>query len=205
MEPEYRYTLDRVLVPDIRLFTGAARYKRVLFCALNPSTATAERNDPTVRRMMGFARRFGGTRMRLVNLYAARATDPRDLWKFDEPVGPMNDYHINREARAADVRIAAWGANPKARDRASKVLDIMRQHGPVYRLGRATKAGHPGHPLYLRKDSPLQRHADAVTLPDECPRCDKRAVHGSTDAVTQRYVHRAWCPDPYCGWSSDGY
>ena len=155
MTPEYRYTLRRELASLPILFP-----KRVLFCALNPSTATATEDDPTVRRMIGFAQREGATEMRLVNIYAARATDPSDLWRMADPIGRFNDEHIAREAEAADVMIAAWGATARAQARASVVLAIMRQHGPVYRLGDTTQHGAPRHPLYLRGDMPLDVHAE---------------------------------------------
>ena len=163
-DPEYRYVLSRLLVP-----LPVVRPRRVLFCALNPSTATETRDDPTVRRMTGFAWRFDATEMRLVNLFAARATRPDRLWKLDDPVGPLNDSHIEREAEAADIAIAAWGATAKARRRAGVVLEIMRRYGPVYRLGGTTKEGCPQHPLYLPAEVELEVHATGRVLTSGSP------------------------------------
>ena len=154
MTPEYRYTLERCLSP-MPFFPQ----RRIMFCALNPSTATADKDDPTVRRMIGFAWRFAATEMRLVNLYAARSTDPSNLWRFYDPVGPLNDDHICQEAFEADVVIAAWGANLRAQERARRVLSLMRRYGHVYRLGDPTRAGCPRHPLYLPAELDLQVHA----------------------------------------------
>ena len=149
MIPEYRYILRRNLLGAgmLPLFP-----RRILWCALNPSTAEEREggaNDPSVRRMMGFSRQLDGTDMHLVNMYAARTTDPYYLWTFDDPIGPENDYWIDREASKADIVIAAWGAEPKAVKRAADVLHILHSHGPVYHLGDLTKNGQPRHPLYL--------------------------------------------------------
>ena len=155
LKPEYRYSLMRDL-GGLSLFP-----KRVLFCALNPSTATDTENDPTVRRMMDFARRQDASELRLVNLYAARSTDPRYLWQFDDPVGPLNDAQIDYEAARADLMVAAWGAFTRAeeRERGVEVLGILQRYGTVYRLGSPTRGGHPRHPLYLRHDIQLEVHA----------------------------------------------
>lgn len=154
----YRWTLERDLGC---LFTPD---KHVLVCGLNPSTADAERDDPTSRRVIGFARRERATRLTMVNLYAARTTDPRGLKDFDDPVGTANDQVITDAARHADLIIAAWGKPPgKAGEaRAKRVLELLTAAGDVYRLGPATKEGHPPHPLYLPKSdkrTPLQLHA----------------------------------------------
>lgn len=157
--PEYRWTLERDLGDLL-----AATPKHVLVCGLNPSTANAERDDPTSRRVIGFARREQATRLTMVNVYAARTTDPRRLKDFDDPVGAVNDRVIAEAARGADLIIAAWGKPPgKAGEaRARHVLELLTTAGDVYRLGAATKEGHPPHPLYLpgsETATPLQLHA----------------------------------------------
>lgn len=120
------------------------------FVMLNPSTADALEDDPTIRRCVGFAREFGYAGIEVVNLYAYRATKPADLWLADDPVGPNNDtvlkQALRRAAQLALPVIAAWGANAK-RDR---VAWLMAQPGSeVLQALRVTLAGHPGHPLYL--------------------------------------------------------
>ena len=153
----YRYTLERRLAhPPL---SGVDR--RLLFCMLNPSTADDRTDDPTIRRVKAFARREGGTLLRVVNLYAARATYPKQLAGFDDPVGPDNDATIHLEAVEADLIVAAWGVPPQglhsSRDRT--VLALLKSAGNVYRLGTVTMAGHPRHPLRLRSDTPLTLHA----------------------------------------------
>ncbi|MCY4121765.1 MAG: DUF1643 domain-containing protein [Acidobacteria bacterium] len=161
--PTYRWTLERHLGDLL-----APEDKHVVLCGLNPSTADAERDDPTSRRVIGFARRERATRLTMVNLYAARTTDPRRLKDFKDPVGAANDQAISEAARRADLIIAAWGKPPgKAGEaRARKVLELLTAAGDVYRLGPATKEGHPRHPLYLPASTaatPLQLHATCST------------------------------------------
>ena len=157
--PSYRWTLERNLADLL-----APENKHVVLCGLNPSTADAGYDDPTNRRVIGFARRERATRLTMVNLYAARTTDPRRLKDFDDPVGAANDQVISDAARRADLIIAAWGKPPgKAGEaRARRVLDLLTAAGDVYRLGPATSEGHPRHPLYLPKSglrTPLELHA----------------------------------------------
>lgn len=76
----YRYRLDRL---GALLGRGA-----VNFVMLNPSTADAEQDDPTIRRCLGYAFRWGFARLIVTNLYALRSTDPRALWEHPDPIGP---------------------------------------------------------------------------------------------------------------------
>lgn len=139
----YRFALHRWWGDGIRLG----------FVMLNPSTADAEIDDPTIRRCMGFARTLGFDGIRVVNLYAYRATKPADLWKADEPTGGDHNDDLLREIlRQAKHQplIAAWGANA----RPDRVAQFMSWSGSehVQALG-LTKAGAPRHPLYLRADA----------------------------------------------------
>ena len=157
--PTYRWTLERDLGDLL-----APREKHVLICGLNPSTADAERDDPTSRRVIGFARREQATHLTMVNLYAARTTDPKGLKDFGDPVGAANDQVIADAARKADLIIAAWGKPPgkTGKARARRVLDLLTTAGDVYRIGPPTLEGHPRHPLYLPESTtrtPLELHA----------------------------------------------
>lgn len=136
----YRYTLTRV-------WDAAGR--RALFVMLNPSTATEVQNDPTVERCERRARALGFGAFRVVNIFAWRATDPRDMRAAAEPVGAENDAAILEGADWADQIIAAWGAHGAHLARGAAVEHLLREAGAeVWHLG-LTKAGHPRHPLYL--------------------------------------------------------
>ena len=129
-----------------------------LFVMLNPSTADAEKDDPTIRRCIGFARQFGCGSLTVVNLYALRATHPRALFAAIDPVGPENEAHILRAlTQPPALVIAAWGAHGhRSVARQKFLLAAQRTENPVWCLGW-TKDGAPRHPLYVRADALLVR------------------------------------------------
>lgn len=123
------------------------------FIGLNPSTADAEKDDPTIRRCIGFAKREGFTRLVMLNLFAFRATDPKALITADDPVGPDNNSEL-MAWMTSPVIVACWGANP-TNGRAVAMKAMVRNCGAkLYCFGK-TKDGHPKHPLYLPADAPL--------------------------------------------------
>ena len=139
----YRYQLSRAWRDD---GTG------VCFIGLNPSTADGTVDDPTIRRMVGFARRWGSSGIEVVNLFGYRATDPAQIpIDTDFAIGPENDCYIGSVARASELVVACWGAHPSAIQRAERVLDQLVGL-PIYHLG-LTRTGQPKHPLYLRADT----------------------------------------------------
>jgi hypothetical protein len=125
----------------------------VLFIGLNPSTADETVNDPTIRRCMTFAKKFGGGRLIMANLFALRATDPYQMLEHPEPIGPDNDHWLRRLAREAGITIAAWGVHGQFRGRAEAVRALLPSQ--LFALG-LTKEGHPRHPLYLPGNAELQ-------------------------------------------------
>ncbi len=138
----YRYELRR---------TWESGATKVLWVMLNPSTADATVDDPTVRRCMGFARSWGHGGIVVANLYALRSVDPAALMAHSDPVGPENNDTLVRLANAPDVGLvmAAWGAHPSAIHRARHVRGLL---GDVYHLG-LTRYEHPRHPLYVKGDT----------------------------------------------------
>ena len=122
---------------------------------LNPSTADAFADDPTIRRCISFTRREGCGSLRVVNLFALRATDPRELRKHPDPVGPSNDQTIDVEASRGTFIAAAWGADATAIERGREVGRRLIAAGLSLACLGVTSAGHPRHPLYVRSDAPL--------------------------------------------------
>jgi hypothetical protein len=120
----------------------------LLFVMLNPSTADADIDDPTIRRCIGFGRSHVFGAIEVVNLYAWRATDPADLRRHAWPVGPDNDQHIQAAVEASDRVCVAWGASAGESPRPGEVLPVIRGAGRhPFCLG-VTRSGHPSHPLY---------------------------------------------------------
>jgi hypothetical protein len=128
------------------------------FVMLNPSTADADLDDPTIRRCMSFARREKMGGIVVSNLYALRATDPQRLKEVNDPFGPGNQdalSEIGTDAVAYNVPIVcAWGAHGTLLS-TYQACDDLKKHGArLVCLGK-TKEGFPRHPLYVRGDQPL--------------------------------------------------
>jgi len=136
----YRYTLWR----EWDLFNK----NYAMFIGLNPSTADEVNNDPTVRRCIDYAKRWGYGAMCMMNAFAFRATDPTVMKAHPTPVGRKNDHWLKEMARDAGIIIAAWGLHGLHQNRQEKVLKLIQQ--PIHCL-TITKDGIPGHPLYLKK------------------------------------------------------
>lgn len=159
---EYRYTLTRE--------TGLLEGRGVgVFVMLNPSTADEHVDDPTIRRCRGFAAREGWAVLRVVNLYAARATEPLNLARLPDPVGPENIRAASLAIMSAHTVVAAWGstdpgfANPEFCPRTVFSWLLQAIPDPVaWKCLGVTASGAPRHPLYVPASQPLLdwNHAD---------------------------------------------
>lgn len=145
---KYRYYLSR---------EGGPSKNMVAFVMLNPSTADADIDDATIRRCRDFARGAGFV---VVNLYAYRATKPKDMHAADDPVGPDNWQWLMRIADSGYKIICAWGAGGDVDKEHTAICAGMLRYLPdgstnvLYCLG-VTKDGQPRHPLYVRGDAPI--------------------------------------------------
>jgi hypothetical protein len=138
----YRYLLTRRWLP----FAPPA-----VFVMLNPSTAPAETDDPTVRRAIAFAQAWGFGGLDVLNLFAYRSTDPHSLETVSDPVGPENNRYLEEVTAKADRIVVAWGEGGRLHDRETAVLTLLKDRS-LHCLGR-THAGHPRHPLYVAADT----------------------------------------------------
>lgn len=142
----YRYTLERH-------FTDGVEGRTVVFVMLNPSTADEQKNDPTVRRCVGFAHNWRASKLVVVNLFALRSTDPRGLERAHEsgvdPVGPDNNEAIVGVAREASTVVCAWGRHGAFLERGYRVRKMLRSVGVELNFLKLTEDGVPYHPLYL--------------------------------------------------------
>lgn len=125
----------------------------LVFCMLNPSTADAERDDPTVAKCRKYAKSFGYSGLVVVNLYAFRATKPKDMFISPDPIGKENDFYITELCKDRTV-ICAWGnnANPK---RALAVFGLLLKINASIHCLAITSKGQPSHPLYLKNDAQM--------------------------------------------------
>lgn len=152
----YRFVLGRTWLGGI----GG-----VVWIMLNPSTADAEQDDPTIRRCIRFSQAWDFHRLWVANLYPLRSTDPKGIRDFDDVAAlAENDSYLTGLVMDADEVVFAWGANaPTTREQ--EVIELVSHICTPVHLG-LTKDGHPRHPLYLPKTS--ERQAFQVSPPSEC-------------------------------------
>lgn len=141
----YRYLLTRLW--------DEAR-PRVAWIMLNPSSANADRDDPTIRRVVGLSRDWGFGGIDVVNLFALQTHRPERLREEPDPVGPRNDETIIAAVADCSDVIAAWGDHGVVVNPATGVArceEVRRLVGvtPLRCLGTTAK-GQPRHPLYSK-------------------------------------------------------
>lgn len=148
----YRYWLRRET--DMRVGGN-----RLLFVMLNPSTADAVVDDPTIRRCVGAAVVNKAYTLGVVNLFAYRTAYKDELWtdKVVDPIGPDTDEYIELAACWADKIVFAFGAPPAKgwqkeiwMQRVASVEQIVLGSGKKPLAFKLTNDGWPRHPLYLR-------------------------------------------------------
>jgi hypothetical protein len=140
----YRYSLYRQFDSGEGILT---------MIMLNPSTADAQYNDPTITRCIRFAHGNGFKQLTVVNLFAFRATAPIDLKKARNPVGSENNTFIEQAATASALTLVAWGNHGQFRSRDVEVLKLL-QSCALHCLG-TNKGGSPKHPLYVPANQKL--------------------------------------------------
>lgn len=159
----FRFRLDRNVTPDGTCPRLPEHY-RVLFIGVNPSTADATFDDPTIRRMMGFALRWGFSKMTVANLFSLRATDPLDLATFyrDSPdarfrlAGDLAWIKALAAEPEVPMIVPCWGSINKIprwlRHQRDEAVDILRKtpgEPLICHLGPLVGGTEPGHPLFL--------------------------------------------------------
>jgi len=127
--------------------------KTLVFIMLNPSTADADVDDPTIRKCIGFARRMLFTGIQVVNLYAYRSRFPADIQSIGWPQGEANNDYVREAINNAKLEdgmvILAWGANARHHEHAERMLNNIKLSGVRYRALRLLADGTPAHPLML--------------------------------------------------------
>ena len=135
----YRYALWRV---------WEETKPTVLFVGLNPSIADEQIDDPTLIRCTNYAKSWGYGGVMMGNLFAYRATDPKELFQATEPIGEENDSWLKNLASNANLVVAAWGNMGTHLGRSQEVISFL----PNLHCLKMNKSGEPAHPLYLKAD-----------------------------------------------------
>ena len=141
LDSPYRYVLWR------RWGTGKAFAH---LCGLNPSVADHILNDNTISREIAFGKSWGMDGLIKTNAFGYRATDPKEMKRATDPIGPENDLWIYEASKITPFNVACWGVHGEFMGRGEDLKSRYR-----WKCFGVTKAGFPKHPLYLRKDTPL--------------------------------------------------
>lgn len=147
----YRYEL-------VRDWSDGAERLTCVFIGLNPSTADELTDDNTVKKCIGFAKRWGCNRLVMLNLFAFRATKPKDMYQAADPVGEHCDWWISWNVEGALLIVAAWGVLPRSHvSRAAEVIALVgaTMPSPSMTCLKVNQDGSPKHPLYCPYDSAL--------------------------------------------------
>ncbi|GAB6989471.1 DUF1643 domain-containing protein [Paenibacillus pini] len=142
---KYRYWLLRSWDNNLPCMT---------YVMLNPSTADASNDDPTIRRCISFAKSWGYGSLEVVNLFAFRATKPVDLLNCEDPIGLDNDSYIMQSYSKSELIVAAWGTYGALNTRNVSVENLITSKFDIHCLNKTIK-GHPRHPLYVKGDTEL--------------------------------------------------
>ena len=133
----------------------------LLFIGLNPSRADGQRDDPTLRRLQGFARAWGYGGLEVLNLFARISATPVALRRCADPVGAENDRWLEQRLHALPEEATVWlgwGNGGVWRGRDQQVLALIGRvlppvgGPPLLALG-LTAGGQPRHPLYAPGDA----------------------------------------------------
>ncbi|MCB9468478.1 MAG: DUF1643 domain-containing protein [Candidatus Obscuribacterales bacterium] len=121
----------------------------LVFVMLNPNKADEIQDDPTIRRCASFAKDWGFSRLEVVNLFALKAREPKDLIRSRQPVGPLNDSYLIESMDGAGMIVAAWGNYGGHLERSTAVLDLAASRGHRLKCLALNACGEPRHPLYM--------------------------------------------------------
>jgi hypothetical protein len=166
-DKEYRYTLWRNW-SDQLFDKPKAGY--VNWIMLNPSTADATHDDPTIRRCIGFTKALGFSELCVTNLFAYRATAPDELRRVADPVGILNDKYLVEMALGSALKVCAWGNLGDKRAREVLALFEAEHIHNLTCLG-LTKNGEPKHPLYVHASTVFGLYFPKISVDNPCAPC----------------------------------
>ena len=172
LEPNENYDVSKWLyVPncysEYRYILGTRGTNPLICVGINPSTAAPEDLDNTLKSVERIALHNGFDSFIMFNVYAQRATNPDDMEEelntfLHEENMKAFEYALALSGKGAPAVWAAWGTIIEKRDYLSQCVRDMISLGEKYAAqwysaGKKSKKGHPHHPLYLKKDSLLEK------------------------------------------------
>lgn len=126
-----------------------------LLIGMNPSTAAADVNDPTVHKEIGFTQRWGFSRYYKGNVSAYRATDPKRLRKAPIHCDENLPAIMAAAKGAAQVVVAFGNVKHEMRTLAEEVVAALRAANISLWCFGMNGDGSPCHPLYLPSNTRL--------------------------------------------------
>ncbi len=146
----------------------------VTFIGLNPSTADETKDDPTIRRCIGFAKSWGFGGINMLNLFAYRSTDPNKLKVVVDPVGPENDVFLSMYCDVIGLNVVCWGTRGGFMDRGEKVIALLGRE--CLSCFGFTNGGHPKHPLYLKRDTSVISLESVEAIAEQAKKTESEAI-----------------------------
>jgi hypothetical protein len=139
---------------SVRYYLGTKGKSPLIFCGLNPSTATSEKSDQTITKVKTFAQNYGYDSFIMINLYPKRSTEPSELpAKYDDKLLTENIKNISSllSNYHKPHMLVCWGDKIVIRDYlniCAKEIGILLgpKFSKVYQFGSLTIMGHPRHP-----------------------------------------------------------
>ena len=142
---KYRYSLRHSWVDDNLI---PEPEKPIMWIGLNPSTADENQLDPTLRRIRKFSADWGFNCFYMTNLFAYRATEPKDMIAQSDPIGSENDQTLLETSKKCDMVLCCWGNHGGHLGRSAEVLELLKDRNLYYL--EMTGADEPKHPLYAK-------------------------------------------------------
>jgi hypothetical protein len=142
----------------VRYVLGKYNENPLVVFGINPSKASAEKNDTTISIVENIAQMRGKDGYIMLNIYPVRATDLDDDFPKveDEALVEENLRYISERIKPHDEVIAAWGKHIEDRDYFMKSLvrinEVIKEKSAKWICLKKTKKGHPHHPTRLGYD-----------------------------------------------------
>lgn len=168
LQPSADYDVSRWLyVPnhysEYRYILGTRGQKPLICVGINPSTAAPDTLDPTLQSAQRIALSNGYDSFLMFNVYAQRATDPDDMEPSLNPLLHQENRRAFSYLLSLSAQPAVWAAWGNIIEKRDYLFDCMRDFAQLgeasnaawFSAGPLLKSGHPHHPLYLKRDTPL--------------------------------------------------
>lgn len=139
----YRYRLTKIWDEDKPC---------IAFILLNPSTADNLRTDITAMNICNYSIANDYGRIDIVNLFAFRATNSKDMPYWREAIGEYNDQYILDAVLGASKVIIGWGSDQKVyNERKMEVHNLLREYKSKLMCFKDEEGRRPRNPVKWNK------------------------------------------------------